>query len=145
MDDINHKWTGENPWLGLGAYSEGQCLYGRDKEAAALADIVMNHVASVVYGKSGIGKSSLLKAGVFPLLRRQELFPIYLRLAHNSDVSYVGQIENAVRESLQASDLLPGDIPDKDHGVGSSDHFQESVILIMIHYCLNSHIICLDK
>ena len=112
MDDINHKWTGENPWLGLGAYSEGQCLYGRDKEAAALADIVMNHVASVVYGKSGIGKSSLLKAGVFPLLRRQELFPIYLRLAHNSDVSYVGQIENAVRESLQASDLLPGDIPD---------------------------------
>ena len=25
-----------------------------------------------------------------------------------------------------------------DHGVGSSDHFQESVILIMIHYCLNS-------
>lgn len=33
----------------------------------------------------------------------------------------------------------------EDHGVGSSDHFQESVILIMIHYCLNSHIICLDK
>ena len=33
----------------------------------------------------------------------------------------------------------------RDHGVGSSDHFQESVILIMIHYCLNSHIICLDK
>ena len=33
----------------------------------------------------------------------------------------------------------------KDHGVGSFDHFQESVILIMIHYCLNSHIICLDK
>ena len=32
-----------------------------------------------------------------------------------------------------------------DHGVGSFDHFQESVILIMIHYCLNSHIICLDK
>ena len=30
-------------------------------------------------------------------------------------------------------------------GVGSSDHFQEPVILIMIHYCLNSHIICLDK
>ena len=34
---------------------------------------------------------------------------------------------------------------EKDHGVGSSDHFQESVILIMIHYCLYSHIICLDK
>ncbi len=30
-----------------------------------------------------------------------------------------------------------------DHGVGSSDHFQEPVILIMIHCCLNSHVICL--
>ena len=29
--------------------------------------------------------------------------------------------------------------------VGSSDHFQEPVILIMIHCCLNSHVICLDK
>ena len=37
------------------------------------------------------------------------------------------------------------DFGGNDHGVGSSDHFQESVILIMIHYCLNSHIICLDK
>ena len=33
----------------------------------------------------------------------------------------------------------------QDHGVGSSDHFQEPVILIMIHCCLNSHVICLDK
>ena len=33
----------------------------------------------------------------------------------------------------------------RDHGVGSSDHFQEPVILIMIHCCLNSHVICLDK
>jgi hypothetical protein len=32
-----------------------------------------------------------------------------------------------------------------NHGVGSSDHFQEPVILIMIHYYLNSHITCLDK
>ena len=38
--------------------------------------------------------------------------------------------------------LLIIEIFSLDQGVGSSDHFQESVILIMIHYCLNSHIIC---
>lgn len=104
--------SAKNPWLGLGAYKEGQQLYGRDKETAELSDIIINHTASVVYGKSGIGKSSLLRAGVFPELRRNGMFPIYLRLVHNTETSYVLQIENAIREKITLQDLLPSDIPD---------------------------------
>lgn len=111
MDENMNKWSGENPWMGLGAYSEGQRLYGRDKETATLTDIIINHTAIVVYGKSGIGKSSLLKAGVFPLLRQQHFIPIYLRLAHNTDISYIQQIENAISESLTLQNLLPDSIP----------------------------------
>ena len=112
MSDNTNKWNSPNPWLGLGAYSEGQQLYGRDKETAALTDIIINHTASVVYGKSGIGKSSLLRAGVFPLLRSNGFVPIYLRLIHNTDVSYVHQIENAITNSVTVHDLLPDNIPD---------------------------------
>lgn len=101
-----------NPWLGLGSYQEGQHLYGRDKETEELTDIIVNHTASVVYGKSGIGKSSLLRAGVFPRLRQNGLVPIYLRLSHNSAISYTRQIENAITENVVANDLLPEDIPD---------------------------------
>lgn len=104
--------SAKNPWLGLGAYKEGQQLYGRDKETAELSDIIINHTASVVYGKSGIGKSSLLRAGVFPELRRNGMLPIYLRLVHNTETSYVLQIENAIREKIILQDLLPSDIPD---------------------------------
>lgn len=106
------RWNGENPWMGLDAYDEGQRLYGRDKETAELADIIVNHTAIVVYGKSGIGKSSLLRAGVFPKLRDQRFVPIYLRLAHNTDVSYVKQIENAILNSTTVIDLLHNDFPD---------------------------------
>ena len=52
---------------------------------------------------------------------------------------------NQLKKILTFYDERNGSDNYRDHGVGSSDHFQESVILIMIHYCLNSHIICLDK
>jgi len=102
----------KNPWLGLGSYHEGQQLYGRNKETADLTDIIVHHTASVVYGKSGIGKSSLLRAGVFPQLRQNGLVPIYLRLAHNTEVPYIQQVENAIAENVALKDLLPNDIPD---------------------------------
>ena len=50
-----------------------------------------------------------------------------------------------LRFLFQIRVIIAKNIKFLDHGVGSSDHFQESVILIMIHYCLNSHVICLDK
>ena len=33
----------------------------------------------------------------------------------------------------------------ENHGVGSTDHFQEPAVLTMIHYCFHSHFIYLDK
>ena len=34
------------------------------------------------FGKSGLGKSSILRAGVSPLLRDSEFVPVYIRLNH---------------------------------------------------------------
>ena len=112
VDRASRFANAKNPWLGLGSYHEGQQLYGRNKETTDLTDIIVHHTASVVYGKSGIGKSSLLRAGVFPQLRQNGLVPIYLRLAHNSDVSYTQQVENAIKEIVTLKDLLPKDFPD---------------------------------
>ena len=112
MSENTNKWNAPNPWLGLGTYHEGQRLYGRDKETVALTGIIINHTASVVYGKSGIGKSSLLRAGVFPQLRNNGFVPIYIRLVHNTEISYVQQIENAISENVKSYDMLPSHIPD---------------------------------
>lgn len=106
----NEKWSGSNPWLGLAPYTEGTPLYGRTKESIQLADIIKDYMASVVFGKSGIGKSSLLSAGISPLLREENYIPVRIRLVHNTDVSYIEQIETKVRETVNCIDRLTNEV-----------------------------------
>lgn len=84
-----------NPWLGLRSYQEGETIYGRSDEIQTLAQCILSNVQTVVYGKSGIGKTSILNAGVFPIVRKKGVFPIYLRLVHNSG-PYFKQISDAL-------------------------------------------------
>ena len=58
-----NRWNGQNPWMGLAPYMEGTTLYGRGEESVVLSEIIKNNIASIVFGKSGMGKSSLLSAG----------------------------------------------------------------------------------
>lgn len=106
----NDKWSGSNPWLGLAPYTEGTPLYGRSKESIQLADIIKYNTASVVFGKSGIGKSSLLSAGISPLLREENYIQVRIRLVHNTEVSYIEQVESKVRETVKCIDRLPTDV-----------------------------------
>ena len=89
----------QNPWLGLNTYTENDRLFGRDEETEAVFDIVQNNVQTIVYGRSGIGKSSLLRAGVFPRLRYEDFLPVYIRLEHNTDETYLAQITRKVEEA----------------------------------------------
>lgn len=86
----------KNPWLGLRTYTEGEVIYGRSREIETLGRLVLRSTQTVVYGRSGIGKSSLLAAGVFPLVRRAGMLPVYIRLEHNAATSYLEQIKAAV-------------------------------------------------
>lgn len=90
-----------NPWFGLRSYPEGARIFGRDKEIVELSQKILYNTQTVIYGKSGIGKSSILNAGVFPILRRENYFPVYIRLVHDGMVSYTTQILTAVLESLK--------------------------------------------
>lgn len=100
--NTNNASNIKNPWLGLKSYSEGLTLYGRDKEIEDLSQKILYNTQTVIYGKSGIGKSSLLKAGVCPILRRHNYFPVYVRFVHEEgQISYAQQIFSAIEESLR--------------------------------------------
>jgi putative ribosome biogenesis GTPase RsgA len=43
-------------------------FYGREWEAPALQRQIMAHKLTVLYGASGVGKTSVLQAGVIPRL-----------------------------------------------------------------------------
>ena len=66
----------DNPWPGLDAFDEAgrDFFHGRDGEAEELLHRVASAPMTVLFGRSGLGKTSLLKAGLFPRLR-QRRFP----------------------------------------------------------------------
>ncbi len=76
----------ERPWPGLLPFTEEarSFFHGRELETDALVRLIEREPLAVLFGQSGLGKSSLLSAGVFPLLRRAGYLPVYLRL--NLDV-----------------------------------------------------------
>lgn len=95
--------TKKNPWLGLESYQEGEVLYGRDDDIRDLIQCVLNDVDTLLYGKSGIGKSSILNAGILPAARRNGYLPILIRLSHKEDENYLHQIKRAVINSMEIS------------------------------------------
>lgn len=88
-----------NPWKGLDTYHEGEILYGRDEDIRKLSQCVLGYDDTVLYGRSGIGKSSLLNAGILPAVRIAGFVPIYIRLNHGNDESYYNQVKNAIEEN----------------------------------------------
>jgi WD40 repeat protein len=60
------------PYKGLGSYTEAdkEYFFARDSFRDLVAANLMASRLTVLYGSSGVGKSSLLQAGVIPLLRR---------------------------------------------------------------------------
>lgn len=73
-----------NPWLGLTSYTEESLdeyqFNGRSAATATLVSMIENNLFVTLYGRSGIGKTSLLQAAIFPILRRKGMLPVTLRL-----------------------------------------------------------------
>jgi WD40 repeat protein len=61
------------PYQGLTPYTEddGVYFFGRDRQRAIVLDNLLAYRLSVLYGPSGVGKSSLLRAGVARHVREQ--------------------------------------------------------------------------
>jgi WD40 repeat protein len=75
----------QNPWPGLAPFTEAESshFHGRDEEIRTLLRLIERKPLTVLFGQSGLGKSSLLQAGVFPQLRATAYCPSYIRLDHS--------------------------------------------------------------
>ena len=111
------KRISQNPWAGLASYADPEKadrklkFCGRDDESYDLAKLIENNVFVTLYGKSGIGKTSLLNAGVFPELREGHFTPISLRLGmKDADKSYQSiLVENIAltASTIKSIDVVP--------------------------------------
>ena len=83
-DPSNIGVDAQNPWPGLVAFTERwrDFFHGRVAEADDLIRRVARKNLTVLFGQSGLGKSSLLQAGLFPRLRSEGFLPVPIRLDH---------------------------------------------------------------
>ena len=96
----------ENPWPGLESFGESahDFFFGRDREAASLLNHVHDASVTVLYGRSGLGKTSLLQAGLFPLLREENFLPVYVRLElQQGSTALSRQLHQSIYGSIQAN------------------------------------------
>lgn len=95
----------KNPWLGLASYefNDAYRFFGREEELSELKTAICNNLFTTIYGISGAGKTSLINAGMMPLLEKEGYLPVRVRLDHKSKIGYNSQIIKAIVSSLENS------------------------------------------
>jgi hypothetical protein len=72
----------QHPWIGLASFTESdrEFFAGRGEEIDELLRLVRRDILTLLYGVSGLGKTSLLQARLFPALRAEDCLPVPIRL-----------------------------------------------------------------
>lgn len=92
-----------HPWLGLSPFTAQQSafFFGRDAEMEEILGRIQENNLTVLFGQSGLGKTSLLGAGVIPRLAGNNFSPVLLRLDHTPNAPpLLVQTRDALREAL---------------------------------------------
>ncbi len=96
----------QHPWLGLVSFTEETRGYfhGREEEAAELGRRVQRKLLTILFGQSGLGKTSILQAGLVPRLRPEGFCPVYVRLDYDPhSPPPAEQIKRAVFRATEAA------------------------------------------
>jgi WD40 repeat protein len=116
----------DNPWPGLPAYEERdqQFFRGRKAESEQLVSTILANRVTILFGRSGLGKTSLIKAGIFPALRKQGFLPIHLRIDFATGAPPPAE---QIREAFEAQAKAHGvDYPAWPLGVGPWEYFHRA-------------------
>ncbi|MGE5337369.1 MAG: hypothetical protein ACM3PU_06045 [Gemmatimonadota bacterium] len=96
----------QHPWLGLASFTEETRGYfhGREEEVTELARRVQRKLLTVLFGQSGLGKTSILRAGIVPRLRPEGYCPVYVRIDYAPESPPpAAQIKQAIFRATETS------------------------------------------
>lgn len=107
----------KNPFVGARSYEENDkdSFYGRSMESKDLLQLIKINSFTLLYGRSGLGKSSVIKAGLFPLLRENGYLPIYLKPNYNNpETNLIKEIEKKITEFIANENIEVREIKPKE-------------------------------
>jgi hypothetical protein len=96
----------KNPYVGPRAILAGEPLYARDRETRELANLLVAERVVLLHAPSGAGKTSLIQAGLTPLLQQRRFRPT-IPLRVKTPAPPDGHVHNRYIYSV-ALDLLGG-------------------------------------
>ncbi|MEP7276864.1 MAG: hypothetical protein ABI812_10945, partial [Betaproteobacteria bacterium] len=105
LDSALSAVDAEHPWLGLASFTEETraYFYGREDEIGELARRVQRKLLTILFGQSGLGKTSILRAGIVPRLRPDGYCPVYVRIDYSPESPPPSeQIKQAIFRATQA-------------------------------------------
>lgn len=103
----------QHPWLGLLPLKEehARFFFGRDAEIAEILLRIRENTLTILFGQSGLGKTSLLGAAVVPRLGAANFTPALVRLDYATGApSLLEQVRAAFRRALPGI-AWPDDAP----------------------------------
>jgi YD repeat-containing protein len=96
----------QNPWPGLPAFTaaNSQFFFGRETEIAEIFRRVRRQMLTVLFGVSGLGKTSLLQAGLLPKLGGSPFHPVMIRLDHAPEAEdLIEQVRITILRAIEAA------------------------------------------
>ena len=105
-DSGTERADAQHPWIGLASFTEGDRSFfaGRGDEIEDLLRLVRRDTLTLLYGVSGLGKTSLVQAGLFPALREENVLPVPIRLDYlEGALPLSHQILNAITAAAIAA------------------------------------------
>lgn len=107
-------------------------FHGRDYEIKLLKVLVLSHQVTVLYGESGTGKTSLIRAGLLPHLQDEAGTYIYFRPKSDSNKEFIEAVSKKFSFSCQGFDTFQKEldelIPDGKFLLLIIDQFEELFI-----------------
>jgi WD40 repeat protein/tetratricopeptide (TPR) repeat protein len=104
----------QHPWPGLSPYTEELqgFFHGRGREVDELLRRVRRKVLTILCGQSGLGKTSLLQAGLVPRLRQEAMVPVLLRIDYAPEAPAPAlQIKAAIATAVTDANLKEPAVP----------------------------------
>jgi hypothetical protein len=120
-----------NPWLGLASFTEEtrSLFFGREEEVAELERRVQRKLLTILFGKSGLGKTSILQAGLVPGLRARGYFPVYLRIDYGRDSPEPAeQIKQAIGRAAALPEWIKAVVAAPDESIWEFLHHRDNVL-----------------
>jgi len=87
----HYRYPGTRPFT----FEDKNLFFGRDEDVQNLSQLIIIENLVVLYGKSGLGKTSLLNAGVLPCIKEKNNYKtIIVRFGSYSPESFINPIQN---------------------------------------------------